>query len=110
MAEAYANTPRLTRKQAADNHLDVGGMNDFSELQDKTKKQVAFEQRASEKIQAEKEALIVAATEHYKEGDNIRTLGYDFGILDDDTMDDREFKTAYQGLARYHSIYNYYLT
>lgn len=109
MAEAFANTPRLTRQQAADNHLDVGGMNEFSELQDKTKKQVAYEQKASEKLQAEKEALIARATEHYKEGDNIRALGFQFGILDD-TMDDREFKTAYQCLARYHSMYNYYLT
>ena len=109
MAAAYANTPRITRQQAVDNHLDVGGMNDFSERQDKTKKQVAYEQKAFEKFQAEKESRIVDATADYKEGDNIRALGIKFKILDN-TMDNRDFKTAYQGLARYYSIYNYYLT
>jgi hypothetical protein len=105
MADIYANTPRITRKQAVDNHLDAGGMNDYSELQDKTKKQVAYEQKAYEKIQAEKKSRIFAATEHYKEGDNIRALGYQFKILDDSSMDEQELKTAEQQLRRYHFIY-----
>jgi len=36
MAEVCANTPRITRQQAIVNHLDVGEMHEYSELQSKT--------------------------------------------------------------------------